>query len=236
VSARPAGDSGRARAHDDGPVPGDDEARALPDGEVGHAHLHDAPPAMMLALVVLAVGSALAGYAGFPHALGGSNRFERFLAPSFAAGQPDGGNIPLQGEQEGGGIVNEDDSRDLALMAFSSLVALSGIAVAAYYFLKRRDAARALAEQFPGVHDVLLNKYYVDEIYDATLVQPIRLVSEHGLWKGIDVQVIDGAVNGVAESVRGVSELVRRVQTGSVRAYAASLFLGVVLIVGYYLW
>jgi NADH-quinone oxidoreductase subunit L len=232
VPDRPVHDS----ADDDVAVPGDDAAVARPGGDVGHAHLHDAPPAMMLALVVLAVGSALAGYAGFPHALGGSNRFERFLAPSFAAGQPEGGGISLQGDQQGAGIVNEDDRRDLALMAFSSVVALAGIAVAAYYFLKRRDAARALAGQFPGVHDVLLNKYYVDEIYDATLVQPIRLVSEHGLWKGIDVRVIDGSVNGVAETVRGASELLRRVQTGSVRAYAASLFLGVVLILGYFLW
>ena len=86
------------------------------------------------------------------------------------------------------------------------------------------------------MYDVLLNKYYVDEIYDAALVQPIRLLSENGLWKGIDVQTIDGAVNGVGESVRGLSDLLRRVQTGSVRAYAASLFLGVVLILGYYLW
>jgi NADH-quinone oxidoreductase subunit L len=76
----------------------------------------------------------------------------------------------------------------------------------------------------------------VDEFYDATLVQPIRLLSENGLWKGIDVQAIDGAVNGIAEIVGGVGERLRRVQTGSVRTYAASLFLGVVLILGYYLW
>src|SRR5579864_222909 len=60
------------------------------------AHLHDAPPAMALALVVLAAGSVLAGYAGLPHALGGSNRFERFLAPSFATGQPERRGIPLE--------------------------------------------------------------------------------------------------------------------------------------------
>jgi NADH-quinone oxidoreductase subunit L len=121
-------------------------------------------------------------------------------------------------------------------MAVSSFVALAGIGVAVFFFLKKRDAARALSERLPGVRDVLLNKYYVDEIYDATLVQPIRLLSENALWKGIDVQAIDGAVNGIAEGVGAVSELLRRVQTGSVRAYAASLFLGVVVILGYYLW
>ena len=191
---------------------------------------------MALALVVLAAGSVLAGYAGLPHALGGSNRFERFLAPSFATGQPERRGIPLEPDQESEVIVGENDHRELVMMASSSLVAFAGIGVAAYYFLKKRDAARDLAERFPGVRNVLLNKYYVDEIYDASLVQPIRLLSENGLWKGIDVQAIDRAVNGLAESVGGISERLRRVQTGSVRAYAASLFLGVVFILGYYLW
>ena len=61
-------------------------------------------------------------------------------------------------------------------------------------------------------------------------------VSEEGLWKRVDVRLIDGLVNGVGRAVTGSSELLRRLQTGSVRAYAASLFLGVVLILGYYLW
>ena len=73
-------------------------------------------------------------------------------------------------------------------------------------------------------------------IYDAALVQPIHIVSEQGLWKAVDVGLIDGAVNGVADAVGGGSEILRRLQTGSVRAYAASLFLGVVMVLGYYLW
>jgi NADH-quinone oxidoreductase subunit L len=86
------------------------------------------------------------------------------------------------------------------------------------------------------VYRLLLNKYYVDEIYDATIVQPIRIVSQEGLWRGVDVHIIDGAVNGTASIVDGSSSLLRRLQSGSVRAYAGSLFIGVVLILGYYLW
>jgi NADH-quinone oxidoreductase subunit L len=93
-----------------------------------------------------------------------------------------------------------------------------------------------MAARFAGLRLLLQNKYYVDEIYDAAVVQPIRIASEDGLWKTVDVRVIDGAVNGVGETVAGSSQLLRRIQTGSVRAYAASLFLGVVLILGYYLW
>jgi NADH-quinone oxidoreductase subunit L len=92
------------------------------------------------------------------------------------------------------------------------------------------------AERFPGLHRVLANKYYVDEIYDAALVQPVHIMSEQGLWKTLDVRVIDGAVNGVGAAVQGGSEGMRRLQTGSVRAYAASLFLGAVTVLGYYLW
>ncbi len=65
-----------------------------------------------------------------------------------------------------------------------------------------------------------------------TIVQPIRILSEEGLWKRVDVRGIDGAVNGVAETVGGLGNLLRRLQTGSVRAYAASLLAGVVLVLG----
>jgi NADH-quinone oxidoreductase subunit L len=184
-------------------------------------HLHDAPPPMAVALIVLAIGSALAGYVGLPAVLGGSD-FARFLEPSFA------GVATAE--------VAESTSLEATLMAVSTLVAMTGIGVAAFFFLKRRSAADALAARFAGLHRVLTHKYYVDEIYDATVVQPIRIVSEDGLWKIVDVRGIDGTVNLVGSLVTGSSEGLRRIQTGSVRAYAASLFLGVVMILGYYLW
>jgi NADH-quinone oxidoreductase subunit L len=185
-------------------------------------HLHDAPPAMALALIVLAVGAAVAGYVGLPAVLGGSDWFARFLEPSFA------GTVvhEISGSTQIEGI----------LMVVSTLVAISGIAIAIYFFQRQPRAAADVAERFAGLHRVLTNKYYVDEIYDAAIVQPIRIVSEDALWKVVDVRVIDAAVNGVGESVAGASEGLRRVQSGSVRTYAASVFLGVVLILGYYLW
>jgi len=82
-------------------------------------------------------------------------------------------------------------------MIVSVVVALAGIGAAVYFFLENRAAADTLAERFSGVHRVLAHKYYVDEIYDTAIVQPIRIVSEDGLWKGVDVGVIDRTVNGV---------------------------------------
>ena len=200
------------------------EAPSTPAPGTQHpSHLHDAPPAMAIALIVLAAGSIVAGYIGLPHALGGSNRLEQFLAPSLSVGHAEGEHAA-------------DEALELSLMAVSTVVAVTGIGMALFFFLRHRSAADRLAVRFAGVHRVLTHKYYVDEIYDAAVVQPIRIISEEALWKRIDARVIDGAVNGIAEIVGGMGELLRRLQTGSVRAYAASVFVGVVCILGYYLW
>src|SRR5580765_3400011 len=185
-------------------------------------HLHDAPPAMAWPLIVLAIGSIVAGYVGWPHVLGGSDWFARFLEPSFSG-------VAI-------GEAAEAADLELVLMAVSVAVAVSGIGIAFYFFLKHRTAADRVAARFAGLYRLLQHKYYVDEIYDATIVQPIRIVSQEGLWKIVDVRAIDGTVNLVGRVVEGSSQELRRTQTGSVRAYAASLFLGVVLILGYYLW
>jgi NADH-quinone oxidoreductase subunit L len=195
-------------------------------------HLHDAPPAMALALIVLAAGSVLAGYTGIPRALGGANRFERFLEPSFRPG----GVARASADVEQDSPTSATEGLELGLMAVSTVAAIGGIGIAVFFFLMKKRAADEMAERFAGVHRVLANKYYVDEIYDTALIQPVRIVSEEGLWKGVDAGVIDRAVNGVGEIVGGSSEVLRRIQTGSVRVYAASVFLGVVLILGYYLW
>ena len=176
---------------------------------------------MAIVLIVLAMGSVVAGYAGLPALLGGGDWFARYLEPSF-------GIAPIEEVAEHG--------LEGTLMLVSIAAAIGGIGLAFYFFLKNRRAAGALAERFSGVQTLLLNKYYVDEAYDAAIVQPIRIVSEEGLWKVFDVKLIDAAVNGVGQTVAGSSEGVRRMQTGSVRAYAASVFFGVVMILGYYLW
>ncbi|MBP7776124.1 MAG: NADH-quinone oxidoreductase subunit L [Acidobacteria bacterium] len=252
----------------------------------GHAGLHDAPPAMALALVVLAVGSVFAGYIGVPHALGGHNTLGEWLKPSFAAtstalaacnvpvalpGAPAGMTLAecapgdaapalassaqtaaeralpasaqaaeLQEAPAGGehGLAGAEDQTalELLLMGVSSLIALLGIGLAAFLWLKNPHIPASLATQFPGLHTLLLNKYYVDEIYDAAIVHPIKTASTEGLWKVADARIIDGAVNVTGCLVAGVSAVLRLFQTGSVRSYAASTLVGVVVILGYYLW
>jgi NADH-quinone oxidoreductase subunit L len=186
----------------------------------GH-HLHDPPPAMAIALVVLAIGSVVAGFIGIP----GRNVLGEWLAPAFAAP-----GAALEA------AAHDDSWLEVTLMLVSTAIAISGIALATLFYLKRRELADFVSRRFWTVHRLLLNKYYVDELYDAAIVHPVRIASQEGLWRGFDVKVLDGAVNGAGSIVVGGAWLLRRLQTGSVRAYASSLFLGVVLILGYYLW
>ncbi len=202
---------------------------------------HDAPKAMAIPLVLLAIGSIVAGYVGVPAAVGGSNRIEHFLAPSFAvpgieaaaehAAEPAAGEGAITS-----GRVHDERALELGLMGLSSGIAVAGIGIAVFFFVRNRAAADRLAGSLPRVHRLLLNKYYVDEVYHATIVEPIRRFSERGLWTMVDVGVIDGAVNGTGMVVTGWSAMLRRLQTGSMRAYALSIFVGVVLILGYYVW
>ena len=218
------------RRHAPAPAPGHTAAAGHHGGHGHDAHggqLHDAPPAMAIALIVLAIGSVAAGYIGIPNVLvHGGNRIEAYLEPSFRA----------PGAPEVVEAVEHHAAAELSLMGLSTVVAFAGIGLATVLFLRRPALADGLASRFAGVHRLLLGKYFVDEAYDAVIVQPIKRTSGSLLWRGVDAGLIDGTVNGVGLVVRGWSAVLRRLQTGSVRAYAMSLFLGVVVMVGYYLW
>jgi NADH-quinone oxidoreductase subunit L len=234
--------------------------------EAPHAsHLHDAPPAMALALIVLAVGSVAAGYVGVPAALGGSNQIEHYLEPSFHA-RAGVASAPLHGGEaavphaerseapsageggaahaaegsgpaaEHGEAAHHDTATELALMGVSVALAFAGIGLAWFFFVRSPGSADAVADAAAPVHALLLNKYYVDELYDAAIVKPTVGLSRGLLWKVVDAEVIDGAVNGAGAAVETAASWLRRLQTGSVRVYAASVLLGVVLVLGYYVW
>jgi NADH-quinone oxidoreductase subunit L len=245
------------------------------DAGHGGGHLHDAPAPMAFALIVLAIGSVLAGFVGVPHPLGGSNALGTFLEPSFLAANcpPEGTTVqtgPLAGialeacepadiasvantAPLGTEIAAPDDilsqitgtapveesnesTTELVLMIVSSLIALGGISFAAFFWLRRTDLPDEMAESYAPIYRLLLNKYYVDELYDAAIVRPLNVISREGLWRGFDMRVVDGAVNGAGYLVSGLSAVLRLVQTGSVKTYAVSTFLGVVAILAYYLW
>jgi NADH-quinone oxidoreductase subunit L len=132
--------------------------------------------------------------------------------------------------------AHDNTALELTLMGVSTLIAFAGIGLATFIWLKRPGIADRMAATFSGPYRLLLNKYYVDELYDVAIVQPVKIVSEDGLWRGMDARVVDGAVNGAGHVVGGMSAVLRLFQSGSVKTYAASTFLGVVLILAYYIW
>ena len=129
--------------------------------------------------------------------------------------------------------VHHDASGNVILfMVISSVVGLAGIAFAWMRYSKRVPSA----EPTSGLHKLIANKYYIDEIYNALIVQPVKNGSHYLLWRIVDNGVIDGIVNGVASVVQIIGGTLRRLQTGIVQAYIVSMVLGIVLFLAYYLF
>jgi NADH-quinone oxidoreductase subunit L len=183
-------------------------------------HLHESPRVMTVPLATLAVLSAVGGLVGVP-IIHGANKIGEFLEPVFAHGAGHEAHIGLGAE--------------IGLMGFSLALALAGIALAYRWYLLDPSVPGRLAERYRTLYRMLLNKYFVDEIYDDVFIQP-TVAGSQKVYEGFDLKIIDGAVNGVGKFVRSVAAAARVVQTGYVRNYALTILAGVVLVVGYYLW
>ncbi len=192
------------------------ESRA--DPEVA-SHIHESPKVMTVPLIVLAVLSLIGGWIGWPQFLGGSNHFEHWLEPVLAA--------PAAAHAAG------KESIEFLLMGLSLAMAALGVYIAYYLFLKRREAADRLAQASGGIYRLLLNKYYVDEIYRFLFVKPLILGSTEVLWKTLDVKAIDGTVNLAARATRGFGDTLRKIQSGNIRSYAGWVVIGALLLIGF---
>lgn len=184
------------------------------DPEV-ESHLHESPPVMWIPLVLLAIPSliigAIVGWGGEHSA------FHNFLKGVT-------GFVAHHGKAE--------HSNPVPFMIISSIVGIAGILVA--WFIYRSKTP--VSDPTNPLHKLLANKYYVDEIYNAVIVQPIRGVSHYLFWKIMDVGIIDGLVNLTAFIIRGIGGSIRRLQTGVVQAYVVSMVIGIIIFLGYYLF
>jgi len=187
-----------------------------------HLHPHEAPKTMTIPLIVLAGLSIIGGFIGIPESLGGGNRFEQFLSPVFAAADS---KMLLP--------YHDVTATEYILMAVSVAIAAAGIYFARKIYLERTEIAGQTANRFPGIYKLLLNKYFVDEIYDASVVTPIEKGSEKLLWKRIDVGLIDGLINFTAKGTEYASQFFRRVETGVVQSYAIAFVAGILFILGW---
>ncbi len=181
-----------------------------------HVHPHESPPLMTVPLMVLAALSVVGGFVGFP-IIEGANKFRDFLSPSIT---------PLIHH------AHYPAWFEITMMAFSMAVAGAGIFVAYKMYIKQPELPEKVTQKIPVIYDLVYNKYYVDEIYDATVVEPIKNGSDF-LWHGVDENVVDGAVNGSATTIGWLSSHLRKLETGFVQNYALAILIGVVLITGY---
>jgi NADH-quinone oxidoreductase subunit L len=184
-------------------------------------HLHESPPSMIVPLFVLAVLSVVGGLVGPPLVEGG-HPFARWLAPVFG-----GGHGAAHGGGHGAAAAHAiAPAVEWALIAVSVLVAAAGIVFAFRAYLWSPETATRLRERFAGAHRTLLNKYWVDELYEGTVVRGVHETAR-AAWRHFDVKVVDGIVNGVGTTVEAASAVLRLFQTGFVGTYALFITLGV---------
>lgn len=189
------------------------EAR-WPDGVTPH----ESPKVMIVPLYILAFLAMVGGFVGWPHALGGADWFAEFLAPVWPA-MPEGAHGAL--------------STEWSLMALALGLGVGGIFGARHLYYSHPEMATALATRFSGIHNILKNKYWVDEIYEMLIISPIMAVAT-GFWRFVDVIIIDGLANGMGSMTALLGRMGTLIQTGTVRNYILMFTLGVVLVLGYY--
>jgi NADH-quinone oxidoreductase subunit L len=120
---------------------------------------------------------------------------------------------------------------DFALVAISVAAGLAGIAFAWFLYMAKPGMADSLVSALKAPYTLIYNKYFVDEIYDYTVVKPVVGGSRILLWKGIDAGLIDGIVNGMGARARNVGSVLRMIQSGNIRSYATWVLLGSVLVI-----
>jgi NADH-quinone oxidoreductase subunit L len=218
---------------------------------------HESPWLMTAPLIVLAILSTFGGLIGVPYALsslfGGhpENYIERTLEPAIAKAPAGHAEEPIGHEtgpqwlspkpqavdgapafttldehSAGEAFHSSEEIREERLLALLSvLIALLGIGAGWMIFRKR-----PLLE----LPTILENKYYVDEIYDAAIINPIKVGSREGLWKLFDIGVIDGFLHSLGDAVTETGKVVRHLQAGFVRGYAAIILLGALAVVAFF--
>jgi|HubBroStandDraft_6_1064221.scaffolds.fasta_scaffold03264_9 NADH-quinone oxidoreductase subunit L len=204
-------------------------------------HVHESPHNMTVPLMILALLSIVGGWFAAPHLMGGPDYFQRFLAPVFSEYAPNPSSDLLQKMQEAGisahtaGAVEYpaetlSPSMELvhALTGPPVVLAIIGLLVAWWFYIRQPDAPKKLAERAHGLYKLLLDKYYVDEIYGAVIIRPFLWISTTVLWHVIDERLIDGTVNGVATVSREVGGKAREIQSGNARSYATWVVIGAV--------
>jgi NADH-quinone oxidoreductase subunit L len=213
-------------------------------------HIHESPWPMTVPLMILAGLSLIGGWIGWPEVFGGENRFEKFLEPILKGVRPETGEV---------NIVHHALLKELSLMGASLAIAVAGIFLAYQLYCSKKIVPELVAKKWPKLYQLLLHKYYVDEIYDAAVVERTkdlgtvlgsfdanvidgvgvngagwlaRFSSTLSMWW--DKWIIDGLLNFSAKLLQLFSYPVRLLQTGMFSSYAMLILVGLVVLLAYY--
>ncbi|NLV71336.1 MAG: NADH-quinone oxidoreductase subunit L [Actinobacteria bacterium] len=185
------------------------------DEETGE-HIHESPWSMIVPLIVLALGALLAGFLGLPGKLG---VLQSFLEPVFGSANH------ILGIHE-----HSLAATDYVLMVVSVIVAMLGIVLAWFMYVKRTDLPALAGRRLQPVYRVVYNKFYVDEFYAATVVR-LTVDGSRWVWRNFDEKIIDGAVHGTAWLWQRAGQVARPVQSGRVQNYLLGMFIGLFVVV-----
>jgi len=189
-------------------------------GEEAAHHLHESPRAMAVPLMVLGVLSVVGGWVGIPRSLSFGadlNAFEHYLAPVFG--------------ETAGQAGTHSPGLEWGLMVLALAAVGAGILLAARFYLQKPELPETIAQRFPTLARLILNKYYVDELYQKILIGPYERLCE--AFNAFDKTVVDGMVNATGTGAEVASQILKLFQTGSVRNYALFLFLGALALLWY---
>jgi len=177
-------------------------------------HLHESPGSMTFPLMILAVGAISAGWVGIPPLLGGGNWIGHFLEPVL--GHPH---------------VHATHAEEWMVIGISVAVAVGGIFTAAVLYLWAPGLPLFIGRQFKAAYTILWNKYYIDELYDYTIIRPTNWISSRILVNVTDAKIIEGIVNGVPKLIAEFGARLRKLQTGFLQHYAMGMAFGFFIIV-----
>lgn len=196
-------------------------------------HLHESPAVITIPLIVLGFLAVVGGYLGIPKLIGSvfggiPNYLEHWLEPVFEQAYEYSNTYVHQG-------AHHSHALEWGLMGLSVVIAVVGISIAYTLYVANNEIPKKFTSAFPALHKAVYNKWYIDELYDAVFVNPCKGLGRL-LWKGFDVVIVDGIVNGVAKIVQGCSYALKGLQSGYIHNYAFGMAAGVVVMVGVYLF
>ena len=179
-------------------------------------HLHESPKSMTIPLMVLAILSTVGGFLGLPEVFSEKHLFANFLQPILTI-------PPLLHSSE------LSNTFEIGLMATSTIILIIVFVITSRLYTNEKGVPAKNESSLSTFARASYNKFYVDEIYDAIIVNPLKKMSEL-FYKVFDIRIIDGIVNSVNKGVTGSSRALRFMQTGSVGFYIFAMVFGIIAI------